>query len=121
MTNILLDADAMYPEGFHPVAIDIAADYSGIAKYTSRTIGGAKYYYADFGISVYIPEAVSPKLVTGILGRDRDPPESLRKRPYDPFKLDIFIIGNMFRQEFYQVGVLRCSVGISTEDCIAVL
>jgi hypothetical protein len=110
MNNILLDADAMHPEGFHPVSMDIAADYSGLAKYTSRTSAGAKYYYIDFGISVHIPEAVGPKLVTGTLGRDQDPPELSDDIPYDPFKLDIFIIGNMFRQEFYQVGVLRCTM-----------
>ena len=107
MTNILFDADAMYPEGFHPISLNMTVDYSGRAKHTSRTSAGAKYYYVDFGISVYIPEAVSPKFVTGALGRDRDPPELSEGIPYDPFKLDIFIIGNMFNQEFYQVGVLR--------------
>ena len=110
MNNILLDADAMYPEGFHPVAMHTAADYSGRAKHTSRSSAGAKYYYVDFGISVYIPEAVSPKLVTGTLGRDQDPPEFKDDKPYDPFKLDIFIIGNMFAQEFYEVGVLQCNL-----------
>ena len=107
MNNILFDADAMYPEGFHPVALRKARDHSALAKYTSRASAGAKYYYVDFGISVYIPEAVGPKLVTGILGRDQDPPELSEDVPYDPFKLDIFIIGNMFMQEFYQVSVLR--------------
>jgi len=106
MNNILMDADAMYPDGFHPVVLSGTPDYSASAKYKSRTTAGAKYYYVDFGISVHIPEAVSPKLVTGILGRDQDPPELSQTVPYDPFKLDIFIIGNMFKQEFYQVGVL---------------
>jgi hypothetical protein len=110
MNNILLDADAMYPEGFHPVSMDIAATYSGLAKHTSRASAGAKYYYVDFGISVYIPEAVGPKLVTGTLGRDQDPPELSDEIPYDPFKLDVFIIGNMFRQEFCEVGGLRCDL-----------
>ena len=109
MNNILLDADAMYPEGFHPVSLGIAADYSGLAKYKSRASAGAKYYYVDFGISVHIPESVGPKLVTGTLGRDQDPPELSEDVPYDPFKLDIFIIGNMFAQEFYQVGVSQCN------------
>jgi len=121
MYNILLDADAMYPEGFHPVALNTAADYSGRAKYMSRTSVGAKYYYVDFGISVYIPEAVSPKLVTGTHGRDRGPPELSDVNPYDPFKLDIFIIGNMLEQDFYQVGSPMQFVDISIEDCVVVL
>lgn len=107
MNNILFDADAMYPEGFHPVTLTMTPDYSALAKYTSRASVGVKYYYVDFGISVYIPEAVGPKLVTGILGRDQDPPELSGDDPYDPFKLDIFIIGNMFAREFYRVSVLR--------------
>ena len=76
MDNILLDADAMYPEGFHPVALNTAADYSSRARYTSRTGAGAKYYYVNFGISVYIPEAVSPKFVTGTHGEIETPQNS---------------------------------------------
>jgi len=97
-----MDGDAMYPDGFHPISLRRTPDYSGFAKYKSRTIAGAKYYYVDFGISVYVPEALRPKLVTGVLGRDQDPPELSDSVPYDPFKLDIFIIGNMFRREFYE-------------------
>ena len=97
----------MYPEGFHPISLRRTPDYSDNAKYQSRTTAGAKYYYVDFGISVHIPEALRPKMVTGILGRDQDPPELSETVPYDPFKLDIFIIGNMFKREFYQVGTLR--------------
>ena len=107
MNNILMDADAMYPEGFHPVSMRKTPEYSALAKYTSRASAGVKYYYVDFGISVYIPDTVGPNLVTGILGRDQDPPELSEDIPYDPFKLDIFIIGNMFGQEFYQVGAPR--------------
>jgi len=101
MNNILMDADAMYPEGFHPVTLGRTPDYSDQAKYKSRTIAGAKYYYVDFGISVYIPPELDGELVTGIFGRDQDPPELSDTVPYDPFKLDVFIIGNMFKQEFY--------------------
>ena len=102
-----MDADAMFPDGFHPISLRRTPDYSGVAKYKSRSTAGAKYYYVDFGISVHIPEALRPKLVTGVLGRDQDPPELSETVPYDPFKLDIFIIGNMLKQEFYQVGALR--------------
>jgi len=99
--NLMMDADAMYPEGFHPVSLHQKPDYSGPAKHISRTaVGGVKYYFIDFGISVYIPENLHPKMVTGFMGRDRDPPELSETVPYDPFKLDIFIIGNMLKREF---------------------
>lgn len=101
-----MDGDAMYPEGFHPIALRRNPDYSGFAKYISRTaVGGVKYYFIDFGISVYIPENLRPQMVTGLLGRDRDPPELSDTQPYDPFKLDIFIIGNMLKREFQEVSV----------------
>ena len=97
----------MYPEGFHPIALDRNPDYSEKAKHISRTAAKVKYYFIDFGISVYIPEDLRPKMVTGFLGRDRDPPELSKRDPYDPFKLDIFIVGNMFKRDFQEV---RCSL-----------
>jgi hypothetical protein len=124
----MMDADVMYPQGFHPVIPQYTVDHSGFAKHISRTAAKVKYYFIDFGISVHIPENLGSKLVTGILGRDRDPPElspdwpgSQRRtyrgssdpsaaaegdeeeRGYDPFKLDVFIIGNMLRREFQVV------------------
>ncbi|KAF9649332.1 kinase-like protein, partial [Thelephora ganbajun] len=100
MRNFLMDADAMYPEGFHPVNYWFKRDYSGWATHIPRSVAGVRYYFADFGISVRIPEEEPQKFVTGTLGRDQEPPELSDTVPYDPFKLDIFIIGNMLRQEF---------------------
>ena len=102
MHNLLMDADAMYPEGFHPIKIMHKPDYSGWATYVPRSIAGVRYYFAEFGISVHIPEEDRPGSVTGNLGRDQDPPELSATIPYDPFKLDIFIIGNMLEQELYK-------------------
>jgi len=103
MHNFLMDADTMYPEGFHPVKYSYKRDYSGRATYIPRSVAGVRYYFADFGISVHLPEEEPQKLVTGDLGRDQEPPELSDTVPYDPFKLDIFIIGNMLRQEFCDV------------------
>ncbi|TFY77662.1 hypothetical protein EWM64_g6350 [Hericium alpestre] len=68
----------------------------------SRLSAGPKYYYVDYGISAFIPPGSSERLVTGTYGRDRDVPELSDDVPYDPFKVDIFILGNMFRQELYE-------------------
>jgi len=105
--NIMMDGDAMYPEGFHPIRIGNTPDRLRTAEYTSRTVAGVKYYFVDFGISSYLPDATPPRLVIGTFGRDQDPPELSETQPYDPFKLDIFIIGNMLKREFCHVGVLR--------------
>ena len=98
----------MYPEGFHAAQAAYKRDYSGIASYVPRSAVGVKYYFADFGISAHTPGADHPGLVTGRAGRDQDPPELSLTVPYDPFKLDIFIIGNMFKQEFCDV-IIPCS------------
>ncbi|KAH9843772.1 uncharacterized protein C8Q71DRAFT_730007 [Rhodofomes roseus] len=61
-----------------------------------------KYYFIDFGLSVHIPLGRRGTLVLGNEGRDRDAPELRRgdKVPYDPFKLDVFLLGNLFRKAF---------------------
>ena len=98
-----MDPKTMYPEGFHPVQTAYKRDYSGIAYHIPRSAIGVKYYYADFGISKHFQDAGSPRVTTGISGRDRDPPELSNTVPYDPFKLDVFIIGNMLKREFCDV------------------
>jgi len=104
MRNLMMDADAMYPEGFHPIHVMFKRDYSGWADHIPRSTAGVKYYFVDFGISSHIPED-DERFVIGNFGRDQEPPELSATVPYDPFKLDIFIIGNMLRRDFYDVTV----------------
>ena len=103
MHNLMMDADEMYPEGFHPVKVMQKRDFSGWATYIPRSVAGVRYYFVDFGISVHLPEEDRQHFVTGNKGRDQDPPELSGTDPYDPFKLDVFIIGNMFRKELCDV------------------
>ena len=100
----MMDGDDMYPEGFHPIRLGYTVDSLSPAEHTSRTVAGVKYYFVDFGISSYLPDATSPRLVTGEDGRDQDPPELSGEEPYDPFKLDIFIIGNTLKRDFCGVS-----------------
>jgi len=106
MRNLMMDADAMFPEGFHPLHVMYKRDYSGWADYFPRSTAGVKYYFVDFGISSYIPED-DESFVVGNFGRDQEPPELSHTIPYDPFKLDIFIIGNMLKRNFYDVTIPR--------------
>jgi len=104
----------MYPEGFHPINHMYKRDYSGWATYIPRSVVGVRYYFADFGISTYQPREEPRKLVTGVKGRDQEAPELSKTVPYDPFKLDIFIIGNMLRKEFCNVII---SLFVSSRRC----
>lgn len=63
-----------------------------------------KYYFVDYGISSYFPPGSQYQPVLGTRGRDQDVPELSDDVPYDPFKVDIFTIGNVLRREYLNVG-----------------
>ncbi|KAH9918122.1 uncharacterized protein B0H18DRAFT_1123164 [Fomitopsis serialis] len=81
--NTMMDASAMYPKAFIPSR-----------RYVFL------YYYVDFGLSTYFPPDAESRVVVGVVGRDQEVPELSEDVPYDPFKVDVFIIGNMLRNEF---------------------
>ncbi|KAI0724168.1 kinase-like domain-containing protein [Fomitopsis betulina] len=100
--NIMMDGNPLYPQGFHPIRRCNLPSGHGVAWPLSRSHFHVQYYYIDFSISVYIPPDVHPKLSVGVFGRDQEPPELSDHIPYNPFKLDVFIFGNVLRKEFYQ-------------------
>ncbi|KZT13120.1 uncharacterized protein LAESUDRAFT_690312 [Laetiporus sulphureus 93-53] len=100
--NLMMDASEMFPQGFHPVDQTSLPDGETTAPYYRRTDVHVKYYFVDYGISVHIPRDAQSKLVVGVNGRDQEVPELSDDTPYDPFKVDVFIIGNVFRHEFYE-------------------
>lgn len=112
--NLMMDATAMYPRGAHPVHDLFLPDAITLARPLPRTSVPLKYYFVDYGISVYIPPDVQPKLVLGTLGRDQEVPELSDEVPYDPFKADVFIIGNFLRRAFYEV--CACLIDFSSES-----
>lgn len=63
---------------------------------------GIRYYLADFGLSVRLPPSQS-RLVVGEVGADREVPELSDTTPYDPFKVDVFVLGNVFRRKIHDV------------------
>lgn len=94
----------MFPQGFHPIVQTRLPDVSGRAPVLSRSAVPVKYYYIDFGISTRFTSD-APRLVVGTLGLDEEPPELSDSIPYDPFKLDVFMIGNLIRRSLYDVRV----------------
>ena len=103
--NILMDATSLFPSGFHPVEQHTLADGSTTAPRISRLEARqVEYYFIDFGIAVRIPFGMDSKTTLGILGLDQDVPELSDTVPYDPFKVDIFILGNLFQNQFLAVS-----------------
>ncbi|KAJ3004551.1 hypothetical protein NUW54_g4764 [Trametes sanguinea] len=99
--NIMMDASSLFPKGFHPIAQKMLADGVTPATVLSRASAPVHYYFIDFGISTWFTDD-SPKLVVGTDGLDREPPELSKTVPYDPFKLDVFLIGNLIRRRLYE-------------------
>lgn len=101
-----MDAASMYPRGFHPIDDYVLDDVSTPAPIIPRSMVGVKYYFIDYGISSYFLSGSQERLVLGTEGRDQDVPELSDEVPYDPFKVDIFSIGNVFQQSFCDVCLL---------------
>jgi hypothetical protein len=101
-----MQADSLYPRGFHPVRQaflpdNIRTPAPVVPRLSARS--PVKYYFVDFSTSVKIPIEKFPKLVTGADGLGREAPELSSRGPYDPFKLDIFMLGSVYQKEIYTV------------------
>ncbi|KAJ6480089.1 hypothetical protein DFH09DRAFT_1465716, partial [Mycena vulgaris] len=117
MRNIVVDASRMIPGGFHFTWPWTTRDgmhhlrpYKGddsVPHIKSRTQAGPmKYYFIDFGLSVQFPSYETRELVTGECGRLRKHiPEISETVPYDPFKVDVCLVGEMLNEEFLAVYV----------------
>ncbi|KAI0700983.1 kinase-like domain-containing protein [Cerioporus squamosus] len=99
--NVMMDARPLYPEGYHPVRQNYTPDAMYRISPLSRTDRPVRYYYIDFGLSVQFPPGAAPYVV-GDVGRDTDVPELSDTIPYNPFKVDVFALANLFYKEFYQ-------------------
>ena len=103
--NLMMDATALYPDGFHAIYLSsLPEQITRPATLLSRNDIPVTYYYVDFGISTWLKPEDTNRHVVGSDGLDQDVPELSDDVPYDPFKVDIFVLGNFFRQEFTQVS-----------------
>ena len=101
----MMDATPLFPSGFHPVRQTALPDLSSSAPRLSRLdTRPVNYYFIDFSIAVRVPFGMDPKRTLGIIGLDQDVPELSDTVPYDPFKVDIFILGNLFQKQFIAVS-----------------
>jgi hypothetical protein len=107
MNNFMMEWKNMFPDGFHPQANLRTKDATDTASYFTRTQRPTRYIIIDFGMSSrYDPSDVSPR-EHGLIGGDKTVPEFLKGEPYhDPYKADIYYVGNLIRTEFMQVRLL---------------
>jgi len=95
--NIMMDATPLFPNGWHPQAPWRSRDAKRPVKRISRRSVAAQtqYYYADWGLSSRHPPDDPNPLVVGERGKDKRPPELSEETPYNPFKLDVHIVGGL--------------------------
>jgi len=97
----MMDGASLYPNGFHPSWKEMDPGLLTDARYIHRRdADGVKYYFIDFGISSVFEDATEKRLVLGMWGRDRDIPELSLTDEYDPFPVDIRILGHVYRDFF---------------------
>jgi hypothetical protein len=101
-----MDADRMFPRGFHPVKDILLYDLVTPAPvHSSQGCRGQVLLCRLWHFIVLsYGNHLSPSLVLGRDGRDQDVPELSDEVPYDPFKVDIFTIGNVLGREFCNVS-----------------
>ena len=105
--NIMMDASPLYPQGSHPQRDYLTVDGTRWATVLHRYQAPfPKYFLIDFGISTWFKEDhVGLRLVAGMRCQDRTVPKLYDIFPYDPFKVDIYTLGNLFRIRFLEVSL----------------
>jgi hypothetical protein len=102
--NIMLDPSNMFPESFHPAAIDRSKDFRRKVKWYSRTRRPTRYLLIDFGLSRRYDPANGPPLDLPIRGGDKSAPEHEdRETLRNPFPTDVYHLGNLIREYYIQV------------------
>ena len=108
--NIMVDALPMYTKLWHFLAPVYNRDFTGSSKHRSRTERPPKYFYIDFGLSrKYNPDDGPPRELP-IFGGDKSVPEFQEDgydKPADPFRTDIYYLGNVIRMTFLDVMLFR--------------
>ncbi|EGO00136.1 hypothetical protein SERLA73DRAFT_72874 [Serpula lacrymans var. lacrymans S7.3] len=99
--NIMMDANPLYIDPYHPQDLDMKRDFSGKARYFTRTRRPPKYFFIDFGISRRYAADHNAPLEYPIWGGDKTVPEFQKSDDAcNPFPTDIYYLGNMIRENF---------------------
>lgn len=105
-SNVRIDASALFRGVWpHPVVpcMDYCEPFDPIPD-PDRTKGAVRYHFIDFGEATRRPaDHTGPFLVEGSRCIDQALPELKFGRPYDPFPVDVFLLGNMYKEYLLEV------------------
>ena len=121
-----MDANKLFPKGFHPDWTVRNPNNTRDAKHRQRhdLRKPVRYYFADYGISTwfrdgddfiegesqYTRELRMKRHVVGGRGLLQAVPELSDDKSYDPFALDIFVLGTLIRETFVLVSRLESRI-----------
>lgn len=90
----------MCPVPWHPQCPNLDQNNRLIMNFKSRTdVGGVRYLFTDFGLS-----SKGEGKTVGLYGIE-PAPELSRRIPYDPYRLDVYILGRQYQILFVDVSV----------------
>ncbi|EJD47838.1 hypothetical protein AURDEDRAFT_163298 [Auricularia subglabra TFB-10046 SS5] len=94
--NIMMDGLHLFLEPNHPSSPETKASGRGDARHIARhqSKQPVKYYFIAFDQSVRFPDPATSYPVRRTRGQDTTLPEDWLPDPYDPFKADIYCLGN---------------------------
>ncbi len=102
----MMDAPTLYPNSFHPTRKTQNIDGISRAKYISRTKAkSVKYFFIDFGLLRLI-RSERDRRIRIKQGARQLPPEIERGEEYDPFPVDMYYLGNVYREHLLEVRTL---------------
>jgi hypothetical protein len=135
----MMDANELIPGGFYPRRIDRSPDLSQRIKPLRRRElkQPVRYYFIDFSISSWFRDSKSVdsdtnvwrrpadrklrRLVWGEFCQDPRAQDVYTTEPYDPFLLDICILGDLFLAAFIEVSAEGHSAGSYSNVSIEIL
>ncbi len=97
----MFDASGMYPKGYHPIQINRSLNVKRRAKRHTRTTRPPRYYLIDFGLSRRYSSRNA--LDEPLRGSDESAPEHRHGGRCNPFRTDIYYLGNLVREHFILV------------------
>ncbi|THG95165.1 hypothetical protein EW145_g8009, partial [Phellinidium pouzarii] len=98
--NIMMDASSLYPEDVHPSMQERNKKGIDDAKRRQRIDSrSVKYYFVDFGLSMFLNDDGNC-FVLEQKAPNQDVPELSVPVLYDAPPVDIFILGNVYRNNF---------------------
>jgi len=96
---------SVYVDAFHPATPLMKRDFSGYARFRTRTQRPPRYFLIDFGLSRHYDHSIAKPMEVPIWGADKEVPEFQNSNdPCDPFATDVFYIGNAIKKDFVDLN-----------------